>query len=245
MDRYIGSELPLFLEAHRFHQYYVDLFREWVSGNVLEVGAGQGAITRRLLDCKLQRLTICEPDPQLTAVLRERFGTVVEIVEGRLANVPSTAGLFDAIVYVDVLEHISDDRDEVRRAATRLRPGGVLIVGGPAHAWLHSRFDAAIGHWRRYNRQSMEALVEASGLLRLERFRYFDSVGMALSLGNRHLIRRDIPSRGQIRFWNNVILPMSRSLDPVLGYRVGKSFVAVARQCLSLAGDTRGVGSGV
>jgi SAM-dependent methyltransferase len=166
-------------------------------------------------------------------------------VQGSLADVPAAAGPFDAIVYVDVLEHIRNDRDEVRRAAARLGPGGLLILGGPAHAWLYSRFDAAIGHWRRYNRRSVEALVEASGLLRLEQFRYFDSVGMMLSLGNRYLIRRDIPSQGQIRFWNNVILPVSRSLDPVLGYRVGKSFVAIARQCFSLAGETRGVGSGV
>ncbi len=50
VGRYAGSELPLFLKAHRFHQYYVDLFGEWISGDVLEVGAGQGAITRHLLD---------------------------------------------------------------------------------------------------------------------------------------------------------------------------------------------------
>jgi SAM-dependent methyltransferase len=230
MDRYPGSELPLFLEAHRFHQYYVDLFGRWISGDVLEVGAGHGAMTRRLLECKPRRLTVCEPDPELAAVLRGRIGSVVDIVVGGLVDVPAAAGPFDAIVYVDVLEHISDDRGEVRRAAARLKPGGVLIVGGPAHTWLYSRFDAAIGHWRRYNRRSVAALVEASGLLRLERFRYFDSIGMALSLGNRYVTRRDIPSRGQIRFWNSVILPMSRAVDGMLGYRVGKSFVAVARQ---------------
>jgi SAM-dependent methyltransferase len=244
MNRYMGSELPLFLEAERFHQYYIDLFGEWISGNVLEVGAGQGAITHHLLNCKPRRLTACEPDPEFVAVLRERLGTAVEIVQGGLADVPAAAGPFDVIVYVDVLEHIRHDRDEVRRAAARLGPGGLLILGGPAHAWLYSRFDAAIGHCRRYNRRSVEALVEASGLLRLEQFRYFDSVGMVLSLGNRYLIRRDIPSQGQIRFWNNVILPVSRSLDPVLGYRVGKSFVAIARQSFSRAGETRGVGSG-
>jgi SAM-dependent methyltransferase len=240
MDRYPGSELPLFLEAHRFHQYYVELFGQWISGNVLEVGAGYGAMTRRLLECKPQRLTACEPDSELAAGLRVRFGTGVDIVTGGLADVPSTAGPFDAIVYVDVLEHISDDRDEVRRAAAQLKPGGVLIVGGPVHAWLYSRFDAAIGHWRRYNRRSVEALVEASGLLRLERFRYFDSIGMALSLGNRHLTRQDTPSRGQIRFWNSVILPMSRLVDRMLGYRVGKSFVAVARQSSNLPGEQYG-----
>src|ERR1700674_1005034 len=231
VDRYIGSELPLFLEAQRFHQYYVDLFGKWISGSVLEIGAGQGAITHRLLNCKPRRLTACEPDPGFVAVLRERFGTAVEIVQGGLADVPAAAGPFDAIVYGDVLEHIRNDRDEVRRAAERLGPGGHLILAGPAHAWLYSPFDAAIGHWRRYNRRSVKALVEASGLLRLEQFRYFDSVGMVLSLGNRYLVRRDTPSRGQIRFWNNVILPMSRRLDPLFGCRVGKSFVAIARQC--------------
>ena len=230
MGSYAGGELPLFLEAHRFHQYYVDLFGECIVGNVLEVGGGQGAITRHLLECKPQRLTVCEPDADFAAILRDRFGEVAEIVPGRLDDVPAEAGSFDAIVYVDVLEHIGDDQDEVRRAALRLKLDGTLVIGGPAHSWLYSPFDAAIGHWRRYDRQSIEALVRASGLLRLERFKYFDSVGMVLSFGNRYLARRSMPSRKQIQFWNNVILPMSRGMDCVLRHRFGKSFVAVARR---------------
>ena len=122
VDRYIGSELPLFLEAQRFHQYYLDLFGKWISGSVLEIGAGQGAITHRLLNCKPRRLTACEPDPGFVAVLRERFGIAVEIVQGGLADVPAAAGPFDAIVYVDVLEHIRNDRDEVRRDDVRPAP---------------------------------------------------------------------------------------------------------------------------
>ena len=40
---------------------------------------------------------------------------------------------FDAILYIDVLEHIEDDRAEMARAAARLKPGGALIVLAPAH----------------------------------------------------------------------------------------------------------------
>ena len=56
----------------------------------------------------------------------------------------------DTILYIDVMEHIAGDRQEMADAAARLRPGGHLIVLSPAHQWLFSPFDEAIGHYRRY-----------------------------------------------------------------------------------------------
>ena len=55
-------------------------------------------------------------------------------------------------------EHIENDREELERAAARLRPGGRVIVLAPAHQWLFTPFDAAIAHFRRYNRSMMRNL---------------------------------------------------------------------------------------
>lgn len=62
---------------------------------------------------------------------------------------------FDTILYIDVLEHIADDRAELVEAARRLNPGGYLVVLSPAHQWLFTAFDAAIGHVRRYTAKSL------------------------------------------------------------------------------------------
>jgi SAM-dependent methyltransferase len=227
---YVGRELPLFWEAHNFHDYYVQLFGSWVTGHVLEVGGGVGALTTRLLNTRAERVTVCEPDPDLASTLWDRFGERIALVRSDIHGVPHSIGSFDTILYVDVLEHIQDDAGEIVAAMARLKAGGALIIAGPAHAGLYSAFDAAIGHYRRYDRRTLEALIRAGGRLEMVRFAYFDCLGMILSLGNRWVNRQSLPSRRQLLLWDRVILPMSRRLDPLLRYAVGKSFVAIARR---------------
>jgi SAM-dependent methyltransferase len=225
---YVGGELPLFLEARNFHRYYLDLFEPWLRGRVLEVGGGLGALTESLLERDVGAITVCEPDVELAARLAERVGCRADVVVGGLRDVPPDRGAFDAVLYVDVLEHIEDDQAELVAAVGRLSPGGALLVGGPAHDWLFSSFDTAIGHHRRYDRGRLRALIAGCPTLDLVRFAYFDCLGVLLSLGNRWIGDQRMPSPRQIQFWDRLVLPMSRRLDRLLAHRVGKSFVAVA-----------------
>jgi len=126
---------------------------------------------------------------------------------------------------VDVLEHIEDDRGELSRAAAHLRPGGRLVVLSPAHQSLFSPFDAAIGHFRRYDRPMLGALTPTG--LRVERMRYLDCAGLLLSAANRLLLRRSMPTEGQLRFWDRWVVPISRVCDRLLWYGAGKTVLAV------------------
>jgi 2-polyprenyl-3-methyl-5-hydroxy-6-metoxy-1,4-benzoquinol methylase len=132
------------------------------------------------------------------------------------------------VIYIDVLEHIEHDRDELRAAARRLKPGGTIVVMSPAHQSLFTPFDAAIGHFRRYNRRQLEALTPPN--TRLVRMRYLDSVGLTLTLGNRLLLHSSSPSARQVLFWDRCCIPIARRLDPLLGGRLGKSIFAVWRR---------------
>ena len=95
----------------------------------------------------------------------------------------------------------------------------------PAHQWLFTPFDQAIGHFRRYNKKMIRAITPAS--LRCVTLRYLDSVGMLASLGNRFLLRRSMPTSRQLALWDRVMVPLSRGLDQLLRYTVGKSILAV------------------
>ncbi len=166
---YVGTELSTFVEATNFHLYYRSLFGQCLHGKVLEVGAGLGTFTGEILKSGIAQLTACEPDSRMAGDLAAAMAGKVHVVHGGIRDVPAAVGSFDAVVYVDVMEHIEDDRSEVLAATGRLKPGGVLIIGGPAHSWLYSPFDRAIGHYRRYDRRSVETLVGASADLILER----------------------------------------------------------------------------
>lgn len=225
---YVGTELELFAGARNWKAYWSAQLRPLVRGRVLDVGAGIGATARVFADSPVvESYLALEPDAHLVAQMalastrwprgfETQHGTSADLAPGRL---------FDTILYIDVLEHIAEDRAELARAAGHLAPGGHILVLSPAHAFLYSPFDAAIGHERRYDRDSLSAAVPPG--LAVERLFYLDAAGLLASLGNRLLLRASMPSRGQIAFWDNWLVPVSGLIDPITGYRLGKSIVAV------------------
>jgi SAM-dependent methyltransferase len=226
---YVGRELELFQHAARWKAYYGRTIRPFIVGDVLEVGAGLGATSRVLCDGRQRLWTCLEPDPrlhgQLEASLSARpLASPGRAVLGTVASLP-TAERFDTILYVDVLEHIEDDREELVRSAARLRPGGHVVVLAPAHQALFSPFDKALGHLRRYNKPSL--LAAAPPALQPVTAYYLDAAGVAASLANRLLLRAAMPTYDQIMFWDRVLVPVSRVIDPLLAHSVGKSVVAI------------------
>lgn len=219
---YVGSELEIFSHAYNWKRYWQSRLARYVKGSVLEVGAGIGANSPFFLSYA-DHLTLCEPDAAQAAQLSERFaGQPVTVQPGAIASV---SGKFDAIFYIDVLEHIEADRAELAQAATRLNTSGVIVVLSPAHMALYSPFDRAIGHFRRYNKRSLSDLVPAG--MRVKQCYYLDCVGCAASFANKALLKQSLPTYAQIRFWDRAMIPFSRIFDTVLGYRIGKTVVAV------------------
>ena len=225
--KYAGSELELFEKARNWKAYWRTQIAEFVRGEVLEVGAGIGANTLTLAGLNYERWTCLEPDAVLAARIELPPGGRHHPAAGTIEDLPADA-TFDAILYIDVLEHIEDDRREMARAADRLKPGGALIVLAPAHPFLFTPFDAAIGHVRRYTRASLRSTAPDS--LRIEKLGYLDAAGLLASAGNRMVLRKSMPKAWQILAWDRLGVPLSRLLDPVFAGRVGKSVLGVWRK---------------
>lgn len=229
---YVGQELELFRHAVRWKAYWSRQLAPHLKGDVLEVGAGIGANTV-LLRSERQRSWLClEPDRGMAARLEGvvasgglpdrcavRAGTLSDLDAGER---------FDCVLYLDVLEHIEDDRAEAARAAEHLRPGGALGILAPAHPSLYSPFDAAIGHHRRYTKRMLKQILPPT--LEVVSLKYLDAVGLWASLLNRLLLRQSMPTLRQIRTWDGWMVPCSRVLDPLLGHLVGKSLLGVWRK---------------
>lgn len=226
---YVGSELDLFAACSNWKSYWSQRIGPYLQGDTLEVGAGIGSNTSFLSAAVRGRWVCLEPDPslsaQLTANLRgvgdtERYKNVC----GTLENLAEDER-FDTILYIDVLEHIEDDAGELKLAAARLRPGGRVLVLSPAHQFLYTPFDASIGHFRRYNRSSLRRISPPE--LQLEALFYLDACGVAASAANRLLLQQSMPTQKQLGVWDKWIIPVSRVIDPMLRYSLGKSVVGV------------------
>lgn len=233
-NTYIGTELELFAGADRWKAYIARQLAPYLrpEAEVLEVGAGLGGTTRALCRNAHPRWVCLEPDPDLAEQVRRQVedGTLppcCRAVIGTLEGAGEGLGRFDTLLYMDVLEHIADDRDELNRAATHLRPGGHVVVLGPAHPFLYTPFDRAIGHHRRYTRRMLRDLKPEG--LELVRLSYLDTVGLLASLGNRLVLRSATPTARQVAFWDRVLVRASTVVDPLLGYALGKSVLAIWR----------------
>jgi SAM-dependent methyltransferase len=226
---YPGAELGLFAEAMNWKRRLARVISPHIAGSVLEVGAGLGANTEVFLKDRLLDWTCLEPDHRLADEIERirglgRLPASCKVVRGTLSDLPSEAA-FGTILYIDVLEHIEDDRAEIASAAARLVDGGRLIVLAPAHAWLFSPFDAAIGHHRRYTKSSLVALAMAP--LQVCAAHYLDSIGLLASLSNRFLLSSAMPTPMQIRIWDKGLVPISGIVDALLRGTIGKSVMIV------------------
>jgi protein-L-isoaspartate O-methyltransferase len=223
---YIGTELEAFSHARNWKRYLHRKMEQFIHGDVLEVGTGIGNNTSLFSESPHSHWTCLEPDGELA----ERIPRV-QNREVIVSTISSVAGRrFDSILYIDVLEHIEDDGGEMQQAYDCLKPGGHLVILVPAHQWLFSPMDTAIGHFRRYNRTNMTAAAPKQTGAQLVTMDYLDSVGMAASLGNRLLLKASAPSVKQIQFWDSYMVPISTAVDGMFGHRIGKSLLAVWRK---------------
>ena len=232
---YKGSELELFERAENWKAYYQNLIKAYLGQEVLEVGAGIGATTRMLCSQKQTRWLCLEPDPAMgdrlkSLITNHELPSNSQVKVGLVADLQPEE-MFDTIMYIDVLEHIENDQEELKTSCSHLKPGGFLVVLSPAHQSLYTPFDEAIGHHRRYNKQTLSAVIPES-LERIE-LKYLDSVGAIASLGNRFVLKSNIPSARQLAVWDKLMIPLSRVVDPLLGYRAGKSVLGVWRKTIA------------
>ncbi|MFH1982585.1 MAG: class I SAM-dependent methyltransferase [Pseudomonadota bacterium] len=226
---YQGQELALFRDAVNWKRYWSSILRPFVTGRVLDVGAGLGDNARYLHNSTVTAWCFLEPDERLLHHNQRQHDGEPGLASpsfftGTIASLPA-GKTFDTIIYIDVLEHILDDRQELERASRHLKAGGHLIVLSPAFPALFSDFDKSIGHYRRYTRQSLiDIAPRRLGLIKLH---YIDAVGMVTSLANRFLLRSALPNPTLIRTWDRLLVPISRIVDPILPFRLGKSIYGV------------------
>lgn len=124
----------------------------------------------------------------LLPLLRQRYGqsTIVgsDVVRGPLLKLavthpdipilrfdltccPLPDACVDAVVMLNVLEHIEDDVEALRQVRRILKPGGIVVIEVPAGPKLYDFFDKHLHHFRRYSAASLREVGERAGLRQL------------------------------------------------------------------------------
>jgi SAM-dependent methyltransferase len=134
---------------------------------VLDLGCGTGVISGELNEWS--RPISLDMSELALGFSRERG--LSNLVQARGEWLPIRTGTMDAVLALDIFEHIEDDAAAFAEAFRVLRPGGVLVLSVPAFKTLWGPHDVALMHFRRYTAREMSDKLRKAGF-QLRRLSY-------------------------------------------------------------------------
>jgi dolichyl-phosphate beta-glucosyltransferase len=133
----------------------------WGDGWLVDAGGGAGGVTA-MLGWNLDRTIVVEGNAALAREAHRRHGLYT--ARGVVDRLPLADGAAEVVCLLDVIEHLSDPVPALREVERILAPAGVVVINVPAHQWLWSAADEALGHHRRYTRPALRSQLAAVGL---------------------------------------------------------------------------------
>jgi SAM-dependent methyltransferase len=128
-------------------------------GLAADVGAAGGG-NSRVLQGLGWKVAAIEYGADGAEVCAERS---IPVIRGDATRLPIAPSSLDLVVAFDVLEHLDDDKAAAAGVFEALRPGGTFLIAVPADPRLWSAHDDAVGHVRRYTRQTLGDLLAGAG----------------------------------------------------------------------------------
>ncbi len=216
-------------EAHYYPLAIVREFMPYLSGHVIEVGAGIGQMSKFFVEAVgSNNFTAVEPDTKFAKQFREECPEI-RLVEGTVSSLPEGTSC-NTIVSVNVIEHIDDHVEELTRYHALLSPQkGNLCILAPARPEIYSPLDKDFGHFRRYTRSTMKAALTEAGFAPKKIF-YFNFPGYFAWLLNFKLMQSRTFNPKMVRFYDRFIFRYAHFLES--GWCrpcIGQSIVAIAQ----------------
>ena len=135
---------------------------------------------------------------------------------------------FDSMIYVNVLEHVENDREELEICYKTLSSKGSLLIFVPALPCLYSAFDQKLGHFRRYKKDKLNEIVTNAGF-KIVTSRYFDMPGALAWYLNFKLLNLSI-SPEKVLLYDRFIVPVIKRLEALIPPPVGKNILLIAKK---------------
>lgn len=132
-----------------------DLSRDLDGKPVLEIGPGLRPTA------PVAGSYFVETSARAVNTLSRAGGRSIQAGDGFL---PFRDASVDAVLALEVLEHVEEDRRLIAEMARVLRPGGLAVVSVPLRMALWSATDDSCAHVRRYETEELMAKLREGGL---------------------------------------------------------------------------------
>lgn len=215
----------------QYVNWVVSEIRPYLGDTVLELGAGIGTLSGRLMGRRVRYVAV-ERDPLYLHALQNRF-LRTPTVEVRSA--PEPGERYDTVLCLNQIEYAEDPAAEIKRAAACVKPGGRLIVLAPQGRLLFGSLDRKIGHKDRFSRRELESLISGAGL-QVEQTKQLNRISTPLWWLSSRVLRAETLRKPFLKIFDKTVW-LWRLLNPALPWS-GLSLIAVSRRPDSSAGST-------
>ena len=129
---------------------------------ILDYGSGVGA-NLSILKKFSKNVDAYEPNSEMHELIKEKYKVnVINKIEKK----------YDLIFLTDVIEHIEDDKAQMKNIVDLLKNNGHLLITVPAYQFLFSEKDKMLHHFRRYNKKTLLNILPNN--IQIEKISYFN-----------------------------------------------------------------------
>jgi len=177
----------------------------------------------------------------------EMSDEAIELAKNRMPNLKIVKGefpqvaineRFDLITLFDVLEHLEDDEESIRKIKEMLKPGGYAVFSVPAFSFLWSEHDELAHHRRRYTARELREKLTRAGLYPIK-ITYFNTF-LFLPILTFRFLRKLLRFRGGKTDFFMAPEPINKCLAALFGaerfllrlidFPFGVSLLAIAKK---------------
>jgi len=209
---------------------------------LLEVGCSSGFMLTALRQ-RFPKATLIGSD-----VIRDplyalaRANPDIPLLRFDLVRCPLASESCDAVVMLNVLEHIADDAGALAQTYRILKPGGVAVIEVPAGPRLFDAYDKALMHFRRYRLAELTQKLKNAGFSveRQSHLGFFLYPAFAaVKLKNQRMLRQDTDLAELVKAQASgasksrlvsLAVQLEAALGKVVSYPIGIRCLAVARK---------------
>jgi 2-polyprenyl-3-methyl-5-hydroxy-6-metoxy-1,4-benzoquinol methylase len=128
---------------------------------IVDVGCGVGDVIESMPACAIKiGLAYSQADLDLA---RRVCSEGVQFVKASALELPFASESVDALICLEVIEHLPDDRAVVSELSRVLKPRGRLLISVPGNHYFAEYLDL-MGHYRHYSRESLASLLSSEHL---------------------------------------------------------------------------------
>ena len=222
------SWLPYMAKTKNYIKWIYDQYKDHIGNSVMDIGCGYGTFVDFIKDKK--RIILVEVSRDMIDRLKRKYrkNGNIRVVKHDISISPlKLAHKVDSVVCLNVLEHIKDDRSAIRNIRKNLKKNGKLILYVPAKRFLYGTLDDNLGHYRRYEKGSLEEML-ISNKFRIIKSRYMNILGLLSWYLYGRILKSPKVKEKRILLYDKLFIPILSRIEDLINPPSGQSLLIIA-----------------